>query len=270
MKTTLNLNRHRQARIWLGELPHLIPSSKNNATNSRIDNYRIDNSRENGCHVLTGAKLFEIGIIYPDSYPDFSFSLSSDRAFTPVQQKAAVEMITPSAGRALYGLLGAEFVSDRSGSLLVKLAVSEAVSEGVEPELDWSLASSIDKVCAGLPVEYADSVFDGVIHAGKILGSGVLFFNCAAHGEIGSSPQMFRQLALKVVRLIASASVRESLSEEELAELLSADETDRSVHKVPITNYISLLNRNGLTQGTFRIPQKPGFYDNHDNLSILT
>lgn len=244
MITTLNLNRHRQARIWLGELPYLIPSSKNNATNFRIDNCSIDNSRESVCHVLAGAKLFEIGI----SYPDFSFSLISDPPFTPGQRRAAaaVEMIIPSAGRALYGLLGAKFVSDRSGELLVKLAVSE----NVEAEIDWSLASSIDKVCAGLPVEYADSVLDGVIHSGKILGSGVLFFNCAAHGEIGSSPQMFRQLALRVVRLIASASMRKSFSEEELAELLSADETDRSVHQVPITNYVSSLNRMGLQKLT--------------------
>jgi hypothetical protein len=53
------------------------------------------------------------------------------------------------------------------------------------------------------------------------------------------------------MRLIAAASVRESLSEEELAELLAADETDRAVHQLPIKNYVSSLNRNGLTKGKF-------------------
>ncbi len=188
MITKLNLNRHRQARIWLGELPDLIDPA---------------------------AKFVE-------------HSLERSASGNTQGQRAAVEMIVPSAGRALYGLLGSEFVSDRSGQLLVKMAVSE----NVESEIDWSLASSIDKVCAGLPVEYADSVLDGVVNAGEILGSGVLLFNCAAHGAVGSSPHMFRQLALFVVRLIAS--VGESLSEEELAALVSAGENYRPIYNVPI------------------------------------
>lgn len=251
MIAKLNLNRHRQARIWLGELPSLIPSSKHNETNCRIDNLKIDSSKENVCHFPTGAKLFEMDIFYRNS----SFLLRSNPGLNQ-KQMAAVEMIIPSAGRALYGLLGAEFVSDRSNKLLVKVAVSEAVSEDVEAEIDWSLASSIDKVCAGLPVEYADSVFDGVVHAGEILGSGVLFFNCAAHGEIGSSPQMFRQLALKVVRLIAAASVKESLSEKELISLLATDENERSLAQVPIKNYVASLNLSGSAKGAFIDPDR--------------
>ncbi len=176
MITTLNLNRHRKARIWLGELPDIIsPTAK-----------FVERPLEGRAPALTQI------------------------------QRAAIEMIVPSAGRALYGLLGAEFAPNNSGQLLVKVAVSENVGQ----EIEWSLASSMDKVCSGLPVEYADRVFDGVVSAGEILGSGVLLINCAAHGAVGSSPRMFQQLALKLVRLIASQG--ESVSEEELAVLVSA------------------------------------------------
>lgn len=176
MITTLNLNRHRQARIWIGELPNLIyPTTK--FVERRLE--------------------------------------ARTSALTQVQQ-AAIEMIIPSAGRALYGLLGAEFAPDNSEQLLVKVAVSEKA----ESEVNWSLASSIDKVYSGLPSEYVDSVLDGLTSAGEILGAGELLLNCAAHGVVGSSPRVFRQLALTLVSLIASQG--ESVSEEELAVLVSA------------------------------------------------
>jgi len=61
-----------------------------------------------------------------------------------------------------------------------------------------------DQVRRGLPREYADSVMEGAIYTNSIspLGSGVLQFNCAAHGEVGSSPNAFRQLGEMVTRLL--------------------------------------------------------------------
>ncbi|MCT7961005.1 hypothetical protein NG791_09990 [Laspinema sp. D1] len=126
-------------------------------------------------------------------------------------------MIIPSGGRALYGLLGGGFLPDRSGELVVKVAVSKKD----ELEMPESLASKFDTVYRGLPGEYADSVLDGIVDAGEILGSGLLLCNCAAHSPVGSSPWMFRQLALIWVRLIASQT--ESVSEEELTRLVSIE-----------------------------------------------
>ncbi|AFY84632.1 hypothetical protein [Oscillatoria acuminata] len=176
MITTLNLNRHRKARIWLGELPNLINP-----------NHRF-----------------------------LERSLPGKTSTLTHRQQAAIEMLIPSAGRALYGLLGGEFLPDRSGKLVVPVAVSESA----EIEMPGSLASNLDTVYEGLPVEYADSVFNGIIDAGEILGSGILLCNCAAHSPVGSSPRMFRQIALILVRLIASQT--ESVSEEELTRLVSA------------------------------------------------
>ncbi|MCT7994827.1 hypothetical protein [Laspinema olomoucense] len=181
MITTLNLNRHRKAKIWLGELPNLI-------------------NPEHGCLEC--------------SLPGRTSTLTN-------RQQGAIEMLVPSAGRALYGLLGGEFFPTDSGELIVKVAVSE----NTEIEMPGSLASNLDTVYRGLPVEYADSVFNGIGDAGEILGSGILFCNCAAHSPVGSSPRMFRQIALILVRLIASqtASVsEEEFTEEELTRLVSA------------------------------------------------
>lgn len=175
MINTLSLNRHRKARIWLGELPNLIN-------------------------------------------PDYQFierCLPGSASDLTHLQQGAVEMIIPSAGRALYGLLGGGFLPDRSGELVVKVAVSEKD----ELEMPDSLASNFDTVYRGLPVEYADSVLSGIVDAGEILGSGLLLCNCAAHSPVGSSPRLFRQLALIWVRLIASQT--ESVSEEELTRLVS-------------------------------------------------
>lgn len=174
---TLNLKRDRKVRIWLRELPEEL---------SYAPTQTIEPTLEAKSKIPIGAT------------------------------KAAVEMLVPSAGRALYGLLGAQFVSDRSGQLIVKVALCEQT----EKEVNWSLAAGIDRVMVGLPGEYASRILDGAVGAGEILGSGVLSFNCAAHGEIGSSPRIFRQLASIVVRLLASQE--EALSEEELVALVSA------------------------------------------------
>ncbi|MCT7970401.1 hypothetical protein NG799_29230 [Laspinema sp. D1] len=181
MITPLNLNRHRKAKIWLGELPNLI-------------------NPEHGC--------------LERSLPRRTSTLTH-------RQQGAIEMLVPSAGRALYGLLGGEFFPTDSGELIVKVAVPE----NTEIEMPGSLASNLDTVYRSLPVEYADSVFNGIGDAGEILGSGILFCNCAAHSPVGSSPRMFRQIALILVRLIASqtASVsEEEFTEEELTRLVSA------------------------------------------------
>jgi len=128
-------------------------------------------------------------------------------------------MFVPKGGRAVYGLLGASFTPDNVEKLVVQLAISA----NTEKQVDWSLAASIDEVYAGMPLEYADSVLDGVVGAEEILGSGVLRFESAAHGVVGSSPRIFRQLARDVVRLLSYKV--ESLSEEELTILFSGIET---------------------------------------------
>ena len=151
---------HRKMRVWLGELPPL--------------NYPVIETVE---QVIKTRE-----------------SLITKRKY------AAIEMFEPKGGRAIYGLLGAEFQPEHSPHILVKVAVSETA----EQTIDWLLASRVDRTYMGLPYEYCHSVLEGALTAAEMLGSGVLTLNCAAYGEVGSSPRIFKQLASTVVKLLAS------------------------------------------------------------------
>ncbi|HET6384257.1 MAG TPA: hypothetical protein VFJ58_12765 [Armatimonadota bacterium] len=116
-------------------------------------------------------------------------------------RRAAIEAFAPRGAYCPYGLLGAEFVPDLSGAMTIQVMISTGnldVLQGVIP------GTITDTVRRGLPSEYADSVFDGAIQGNldAPLGSGVLQFNCAAHGEAGSSRRVFRQLSEVVTRLV--------------------------------------------------------------------
>lgn len=157
---TLNLSYHRKMRVWLGELPPL--------------KYPVVDSLER--------------------------TLKARRSQIYNRKSAAVEMLIPKGGRAIYGLLGAEFQPELSQELLVKVAVSGTATQ----QLDWLLASRLDRAYMGLPSEYCHGVLSGALSAAEILGSGLLHINCAAYGEVSSSPIIFNQLASTIVKLLAS------------------------------------------------------------------
>lgn len=117
-------------------------------------------------------------------------------------KSAAVELLLPMGPRVMYGLLGATFTSvPSSGTLLVQVALSGA-DGGLHQE---SLAGQLDQVRAGLPEEYAESVWEG-LQAPSLpgLGAGVLRVGCAAHGQVGSAPWLFKRLAQAVVLALAA------------------------------------------------------------------
>ncbi len=133
-------------------------------------------------------------------------------------RRAAIELYLYTGPRDLYGLLGATLTPDRSGRLMLQVAASDDDGKPV----DWSLASHIDDVRVGLPRQYAESVFDGAAGTHEIrgLGSGVLRFDRAAHGRVGSASIVFRQIAGSLVRLLAAGA--ESISVEELERYLQS------------------------------------------------
>lgn len=132
---------------------------------------------------------------------------------------AAIELFVPVGPRAYYSVLGAIFVPGQEDRLLIQVPIS--VNQG-QPVLE-SLAGRADKVRVGLPYEFTGSVFDGVlsINPAQLLGAGTLQFCCAATGDIGSSPWMFRVLGRVVVKLLSSD--RSSFSEENLIRLLDLE-----------------------------------------------
>lgn len=86
---------------------------------------------------------------------------------------------------------------------------------GQEPA--WSLGTHLDVVRIGLPKEYAFAVAEGALVAGGKFPPGVLSFICALHGEVGSSPALFRRMAKHVVDLLGN---RRDSSESELLRIL--------------------------------------------------
>lgn len=130
-------------------------------------------------------------------------------------RRTAVEMFIPTGGRFIYGLLQAEFTPTNLGEFSINVATSANTGNLV----DWSLAASVDQVYAGIPLEYSESVIEGALSAGDILGSGILCFEGGAHGALSSSNRIFRHLATTVVRILACPL--ESVSEENLTAIIS-------------------------------------------------
>jgi hypothetical protein len=112
-------------------------------------------------------------------------------------------------------VLEAEFTPTNLGEFSIKVAASANTGNSV----DWSLAASVDEVCAGLPLEYSESVIEGALSTADLLGSGILCFEGGAHGAVGSSNRIFRHLATTAVRILACPF--ESVSEKNLTELVA-------------------------------------------------
>lgn len=144
------------------------------------------------------------------------YALPAGEPVVTEQRRAAIEVMIPTGARIIYGLLGVEFSAEDTSQLLVQVAVSPNDGEVVP----WSIADRSDEVRAGLPHEYVDGVVAGVnaAESPRLLGSGVLRFNCAAHGAVGSSQDVFRRAAMIVVRLLCLDP--RSVSEQRLVELL--------------------------------------------------
>ncbi len=132
-------------------------------------------------------------------------------------QYAAVELYLPRGGRALYGGLGATFEPKSDGLFCVQVVPS--LENGVL--YAEALASSrMDSVHKGLPNQYVEGIFAGVAQADghQCLGSGILRFAWATHGEIGSSLWIFQKLSRIIVRLMCLE--KENISQETLLALI--------------------------------------------------
>lgn len=171
----VDLGKHRRARLWIGDLP------------------------DAACQSVNAVK----------------HSISASRNIQEGLRLAAIEVLVPLGGRAMYGLLGGEFRPDSTNRLDVDVFVASA-----GPPFAGNLATKIDKVRVGLPAEYVEGVLDGVALAkGELdrLAAGKLLLNCAAHGEIGSCEVVFKHLALALVKLFNREG--QALSDEELISL---------------------------------------------------
>ncbi len=141
-------------------------------------------------------------IIYP-ALDIVTQNIKSGLDYKSAPRKAALEINIPVGPRSCYGLLGAKFIPNNSGNLSLEIAVSTD-SEAIFTD---SLAAQIDTVRIGLPIEYCLSVIEGIFNSLtdeniEIIGSGIIVFEQAAHGEISSSNKIFRNIASTVILLL--------------------------------------------------------------------
>jgi hypothetical protein len=131
-------------------------------------------------------------------------------------RSAALEYSLASC-KGRYGALGARFVRDQAGFLIVQVLHSSTLG----PVVHDSLAGRLDTVHQGLATEYVDGVREGILTSGaaQTLGSGTLFVGWAAHGLVGSSHYDFAILARSLVQLL----VQMPTTEEEIINLIRAE-----------------------------------------------
>jgi len=117
-----------------------------------------------------------------------------------------LEAYVPRGGRAEYGLLGFHFVRDGANQLQVNVPYTEG---GGVPWLD-SLAAQVDDVRLELPREFAVPILDAVAgFAAHGFPAGTLTVVEAAHGQVGSSEEFFRRIAVCALSLMLDDSERE-------------------------------------------------------------
>lgn len=112
----------------------------------------------------------------------------------------AVELLIPVGPRSLYAALGAEFVPSSGHELEVRVLRSKDPGQVIS----WALASAVDEVRSGLPLEFADVVAEATQVAPDLvrLGAGTLTINQAAYGVVSSNKSTFKRLAVAVVCLL--------------------------------------------------------------------
>lgn len=133
----------------------------------------------------------------------------------PQIRSAAVELFEPRGGHFAYALLGGRFEPNDSARFVVETSLTGNDGE----RFTGSLIEEIDDVRVGLPPEYEPGIIAaaGRIHEQLPLMSGRLSLECAAHGVVGSSRDVFARVAEIVIRMIHASEA--DLSEDRIVEL---------------------------------------------------
>ncbi len=125
--------------------------------------------------------------------------VKADKGTVAQDKSLAVEVAIPRGPVVSYGLLGGTY--EQAPDELLKMSVLG----GEQGEFDGSLAGPPETVIFGLPSEYVDGIANGFLAGVDRLSAtpgGSLAFDRAAYGRIGSSPLLFRELAVCVTRLV--------------------------------------------------------------------
>ncbi len=114
-----------------------------------------------------------------------------------------IEISIPRGGMCEYGLLGGTLQNRHTGLFDVVIPLAGNVWES-------SLVKEIDTVRAGLPAEYSAAII--LAAEQRAIESKLqqdIQFDCACHGEVGSSSKLFSRLACAVVTILANPRIAE-------------------------------------------------------------
>jgi len=133
-------------------------------------------------------------------------------------KSVVLELLLPR-NASNYALLGVTYTPLNSKKLDIVINVGTAD----DVVLKDNIAFTSDEVHIGIPAEYALTIIDSAVDTLKDLEfpSGILFFDVAAHGHVGSSKMIFSRVTKMLVKII-SKNVLE-LSESELKELVALE-----------------------------------------------
>lgn len=122
-------------------------------------------------------------------------------------KQLVVELFIPRSHNN-YALLGIDFISNNEKKVKIKMSIENQQ----ELKNDSSLALSFDTVTWGILEEYKQGVIDSfnMFLQNRKLPSGIINYNIAAYGEIGSSQTMFKT----VNNILLSLLINENICEE--------------------------------------------------------
>lgn len=124
-------------------------------------------------------------------------------------KSVVVELFIPR-GHNNYALLGMDFLSDEEQRVKVKLNINNQESRMYKD----SIALSIDTVTWGIEEEYKQGISNSVNNflEAKSLPSGIINYKVSAHGEIGSSQDMFETVSNILLSILVHDLVDEDIA----------------------------------------------------------
>ena len=123
----------------------------------------------------------------------------ADRPERGESTSVTLEWFGPRGGHFVYGLLGATLAK-----LDTPLAVRVALAANIPLAGIATPVDAMDELWTGLTPDFARSVEQAaLIAAPHHLAGGLVVFDSAVHGRVGSSELVFSRLAVAVVQLLA-------------------------------------------------------------------
>ena len=125
-------------------------------------------------------------------------------------KKLIVELFIPRSHNN-YALLGVDFLAHKDGKSIIKWDINCLKCE----RYNDAIALSADTVFWGILDGYVEGIMESLDAHRKehMLPGGIITYNISAHGEIGSSPDMFRRVNDILLSLLICDEINESLIE---------------------------------------------------------